>query len=265
MADSGTRESEIKAQIVEAGRRLYQWRFIAAGDGNISVRQGEYLYFTPTGMCKGFLKPEDIVKTDLEGHRVEGIRSPSSEALMHLEVYRLRPDVAAVVHAHPPHATGYAVAGLALDKALLPEVILTMGCIPLAEYSTPTTQEVVVAIRSLIPDHDALLLSNHGAVTYGNDLETAYFRMETLEHFAHISIVAKILGRERVLSQDDLSRLYASQYRGEQGEGEAQKPVPGCPLPAEGLASRSEETWTLTRTQLFDIIDRILRRVQGNE
>ena len=131
---------------------------------------------------------------------------------------RLRLDVNAVVHAHPPYATGYAVAGLALDKALLPEVILAMGCIPLAEYSTPTTEEVARVIRGLVPGHDALLLSNHGAVTYGKDLETAYYRMETLEHFARISIVAKILGRERVLSEDDLRRLYASQYKASGGK-----------------------------------------------
>jgi len=256
-------EADIKDQIVEAGRRLYANKFIAAADGNVSARLGEHLYFTPTGMCKGFLKPEDIVKTDLTGRKTEGIRNPSSEALMHLEVYRLRSDVRAVVHAHPPNATGYAVAGLALDKALLPEVILTMGCIPLAEYSTPTTDEVVRAIRDLIPRHDALLLSNHGAVTYGKDIETAYFRMETLEHFARISIVAKILGRERVLSEDDLKRLYASQYKGENGQGmgnmAVMQPRPGCPLPAESL---EEETLTLTRSQLFEIIDQILSRVQ---
>ncbi len=263
-------ESEIKDQIVEIGRRLYANKFIAAADGNISARVGEFLYFTPTGMCKGFLQPEDIVKTDLAGNKVEGIRNPSSEALMHLEIYRLRPDVDAVVHAHPPHATGYAVAGMALDKALLPEVILTMGCIPLAEYSTPTTGEVARAIRALIPHHDALLLSNHGAVTYGRDIESAYFKMETLEHFARISIVAKILGRERVLSEDALKRLYASQSRGEYimeaGGGSPALPprVPGCPVPAEALLASSEETLTLTRSQLFEIIDQIVSRVQGH-
>jgi len=231
---------------------------------------GQLLYFTPTGMCKGFLKPEDIVKTDLAGKKVEGLRNPSSEALMHLEIYRLRPDVSAVVHAHPPHATGYAVAGMALDKALLPEVILTMGCIPLAEYSTPTTDEVARAIRDLIPEHDALLLSNHGAVTYGRDIESAYFKMETLEHFARISIVAKILGRERVLSEDALKRLYASQNRSEymmetEGGMPPGKPrAPGCPVPAEALGASSEETLNLTRSQLFEIIDQILNRVQGH-
>src|SRR5688572_5004558 len=262
-------EAEIKNQIVEVGRRLYANRFIAAGDGNISARVGNSLLFTPTGTCKGFLKAEDIVKTDLEGKKLEGTRNPSSEALMHLEIYKLRPDVQAVVHAHPPYATGYAVAGMPLDKALLPEVILTMGCIPLAEYSTPTTEEVARAIRDLIPFHDALLLSNHGAVTYGKDMETAYFKMETLEHFARISTVAKILGRERVLSQDMLKRLYASQYKsGSEPPPEAasmmhKQQMPGCPIPAEQIAQSQEETVTLTRSQLFEIIDQIVGRVQG--
>src|SRR5437773_8823181 len=152
-------EPGIREQIVEIGRRLYANKFIAARDGNISVRLGELLYYIPTGMCKGVLKTEDIVKTDLGGKKVEGIRNPSSEALMHLEVYRLRPDVYAVVHAHPPHATGYAVAGMALDKGLLPEVILTMGCMPLAEYSTLTTEEVARVIRELLPYHDAFVIS----------------------------------------------------------------------------------------------------------
>ena len=255
----------IKEQIVEIGRRLYANKFIAAGDGNISARLGEFLYFTPTGMCKGFLRTEDIVKTDLGGKKVEGIRNPSSEALMHLEVYRLRPDVYAVVHAHPPHATGYAVAGMALDKALLPEVIVTLGCIPLAEYSTPTTEEVARAIRDLVPHHDALLLSNHGAVTYGKDLESAYFKMETLEHFALISIVAKILGRERVLSEDAVKRLYATQSRSEYRADTAETRTlrtPGCPVPAEALESPSEETLTLTKSQLFQISDEIVSRVR---
>jgi len=255
-------QGDVKTQIVDVGRRLYENRFIAAGDGNISARVDGRLYFTPTATCKGFLVPDDIVTTDLEGRKLEGKREPSSEAAMHLEIYRRRPDVAAVVHAHPPFATGYAVAGMPLDKALLPEVILTMGCIPLAEYSTPTTEEVALAIRNLIPAHDALLLSNHGAVTYGRDLESAYFKMETLEHFARISIVAKILGRERVLSKEALDRLYASQSRGEyQSMGPASATRgPSCPVPAEGV--EAAETITLTRSELFDIIDRVVERME---
>lgn len=260
-------EADIRRQIVEVGRRMYENKFIAAGDGNISARFGEFLFFTPTGACKGFLRPEEIVKTDLEGGKIEGTRNPSSEALMHLEIYKLRPDVFAVVHAHPPHATGFAVAGLALDKALLPEVILSMGCIPLAEYSTPTTEEVARAIRGLIPHNDALLLSNHGAVTYGNDMESAYFKMETLEHFAHISINARILGRERVLTREELNRLFASQYRMQDSGMPAvahRTPLPGCPLPAESVGASSEETLTLTRSQLFEIIDQVVKAVRGS-
>lgn len=264
-------ELETKEEIVAVGRRLYANRFIAAGDGNISARIGDQLLFTPTGMCKGLLKTEDIVKTDLEGKKLEGTRNPSSEALMHIEIYRQRPDVGAVVHAHPPHATGYAVAGMPLDKALLPEVILTLGCIPLAEYSTPTTEEVARAIRDLVPHHDALLLSNHGAVTYAGDLQTAYFKMETLEHFAGISIIARILGREQVLSEDALSRLYATQTGAEYQAAESAMGVshparvPGCPVTSDALARGiTEETLTLTRSELFEIIDKVVERVRGD-
>jgi L-fuculose-phosphate aldolase len=128
---------------------------------------------------------------------------------MHLEIYRLRPEVKAVVHAHPPHATAFAVAGIPLNRAVLPEVILTLGAIPLVRYVTPTTDELAGAVRPLVRDHDALLLSNHGALTMGHDLESAYFKMETLEHFARVSVIARILGREQLLSKEDLSRLYA--------------------------------------------------------
>jgi len=262
-------EKEIRRQIVEIGRRMYANKFIAAGDGNISARFGATLLLTPTGMCKGFLRPEDIVTTDLEGKKIEGVRNPSSEALMHLEIYRTRADVRAVVHAHPPIATGYAVAGIPLDKALLPEVILSMGCIPLAQYSTPTTEEVAQAIREILPHHDALLLSNHGAVTYGSDLESAYFKMETLEHFAKISLVSKILGRERVLSGAELARLFATQASGAMEYGSAggmapRQPRPGCPLPAEAVDPGSgDDMVMLSKNQLFEIIDRILGAVQG--
>ncbi len=202
-------ETELKDHIVEIGRRLYEKRLIAAFEGNISARLGDRLYFTPTGRCKGLLNREDIVLADLDGKKREGIWEPSSESGMHLEIYRIRPDVKAVVHAHPPHATAFAVAGIPLDKAVLPEVILALGAVPLVQYVTPTTDELARAVRPLARGHDALLLSNHGALTMGHDLESAYFRMETLEHFAWVSVNARILGRERLLSKEDLARLFA--------------------------------------------------------
>ena len=126
---------------------------------------------------------------------------------MHLAVYQDRPDVKAVVHAHPPLATGFAVAGIPLDRAVLAEVITTLGSIPIADYGTPSTAELPATVRKYIKAHDGLLLANHGALTAGKDLFSAYYKMETIEHFARISLVARLLGRERVLSREEVMRL----------------------------------------------------------
>ena len=145
------------------------------------------------------MTPDMMCITDLEGRKLQGDRDPSSEMLMHLEVYRQRPDVQAVVHAHPPIATGFAVAGIPLDRAVLAEVLTTLGSIPIAEYATPSTQELPEAVRKYIKAHDGMLLANHGALTVGGDLFAAYYKMETIEHFAKISLVARLLGRENLI------------------------------------------------------------------
>jgi len=142
---------------------------------------------------------------------------------MHLEVYRNRPDVRAVVHAHPPLATGFAVAGIPLDRAVLAEVITTLGSIPIAKYGTPSTQELPDAVRQYIKAHDGLLLANHGALTVGHELFAAYYKMETIEHFATISLVARMLGGERLLSQDEVLRL-----QGLRGSYGIASPAPIC-------------------------------------
>src|SRR5206468_4621992 len=144
-----------------------------------------------------------MVVTDLDGKKIAGERNPSSEMQMHLEVYRQRPDVQAVVHAHPPVATAFAVAGIPLDRAVLAEVVTTLGSIPIAEYATPSTRELPDAVRKYIKAHDAMLLANHGALTVGTDLFSAYYKMETIEHFAKISLVARLLGGERLLSRQE--------------------------------------------------------------
>ena len=154
----------------------------------------ERVLTTPTCMNKGMLAPEDLVIIDLEGRHVAGDRKASSELAMHLLFYRMRPDVHAICHAHPPTATGFAVAGRALDQALLPEVIVGLGQIPLVKYGTPGTPELSAAIEPYVPHYDALLLANHGAVTCGPDLITAFFRMETIEHFAKITLAAEMAG-----------------------------------------------------------------------
>src|SRR4028118_313632 len=172
--------SDLRRQIVEIGRLAYQKGWVAANDGNISVRLGpDRILATPTGVSKGMMAPEDLIVCDLGGNKVEGVRERTSEILMHMTIYEMRPDVQAIVHAHPPVATGFAVAGRPLNLALLPEVIVGLGCIPLAGYGLPGTPELSEALKPFIPSHDALLMANHGAVCYADELMKAFFRMET--------------------------------------------------------------------------------------
>ena len=217
-------EATLRADIVEVGRRMYARGYTASNDGNISVRLGsDRLLMTPKSVCKGFMTPDMMCITDLTGRKLEGDRDPSSEMQMHLEVYRQRPDVQAVVHAHPPTATGFAVAGIPLDRAVLAEVLTTLGSIPIAEYATPSTKELPEAVRKYIKAHDGMLLANHGALTVGSDLYAAYYKMETIEHFAKISLVARLLGRENLLSREEVMRL--QDLRGSYG---IKAPAPIC-------------------------------------
>jgi L-fuculose-phosphate aldolase len=234
MGQQMTSESQLRGDIVEVGRRLYARGYTASNDGNISVRlDGGRLLMTPTGVCKGFMTPEIMCITDLEGKKLAGERDPSSEIQMHLEAYRRRPDVQAVVHAHPPIATGFAVAGIPLDRAVLAEVVTTLGSVPIAEYATPSTKELPEAVRQYVQAHDGMLLANHGALTLGKDLFSAYYKMETIEHFAKISLVARLLGGERVLSREEVFRL--QDLRGRYGIA-APAPIcadPTSPTPAD--------------------------------
>jgi len=220
-------QAQLRADIVEVGRRLWTRGFVASNDGNISVRIGpDRLLMTPSGVSKGFMTPEMMVVTDLQGQVVsaEPGRKPSSEIQMHLVAYRERPDVAAVVHAHPPLSTGFAVAGLPLDRAVLAEVVTTLGSIPIAKYGTPSTRELAESVAAHVKAHDGILLANHGAVALGKDLYAAYYKMETIEHFARISLVARMLGREHLLSREEVGRL--QQLRGTYGIA---SPAPICP------------------------------------
>jgi L-fuculose-phosphate aldolase len=222
-----TVESTLRADIVEVGRRMYARGYTASNDGNISVRLGaDRLLMTPKSVCKGFMTPDMMCITDLEGRKLQGDRDPSSEMLMHLEVYRQRPDMQAVVHAHPPIATGFAVAGIPLDRAVLAEVLTTLGSIPIAAYATPSTSELPAAVRQYIKAHDGMLLANHGALTVGADLFAAYYKMETIEHFAKISLVARLLGRENLIAREEVERL-----QGLRGTYGIKAPAPICPDP----------------------------------
>lgn len=226
-------EARLRADIVEVGRRLYARGYTASNDGNISVRLDDgRLLMTPKSVCKGFMDPAMMCVTDLDGKKLSGERDPSSEMLMHLEVYRQRPDVQAVVHAHPPIATGFAVAGIPLDRAVLAEVVTTLGSVPIADYATPSTMELPNAVRKYVKSHDGMLLANHGALTIGADLFSAYYKMETIEHFAKISFVARMLGGERLLSREEVERL-----QGLRGAYGIASPAPICPDPSDGGAA----------------------------
>jgi L-fuculose-phosphate aldolase len=221
---------QLRADIVEVGRRLWVRGYVASNDGNISVRVGsDRLLMTPASVSKGFMTPDMMVVTDLEGKLISGApgRKPSSEILMHLVAYRERPDVNAVVHSHPPLSTGFAVAGIPLDRAVLAEVVTTLGAIPIAEYGTPSTSELASTVAPYVRAHDGLLLANHGALALGADLFAAYYKMETIEHFARISLVARMLGREHLLSREEVERLQA--LRGRYGIA---APAPICPDPS---------------------------------
>jgi L-fuculose-phosphate aldolase len=211
----------------EIGRRLDAKGFIAANDGNLSQRQGaDSFLVTSTGSRKGRLRPEEIVCVDAAGNLLAGGKPPTSESRMHVAIYRLRPDAGAVVHAHPPVATGFAVARLPLDACVLPEVILTLGSVPLAPYGAPGTAELGATLEPFLRGHDAILLANHGAVTLGSDLEQAYDRMERLEHTARIFLVAHLLGRVQSLGRGEVERLLDA------GPGRPPQPLPCRPAPA---------------------------------
>src|SRR4029078_7645486 len=193
---------------------LQQRRYIAATDGNLSVRLDEdRVLVTPTGMSKGAMKTADMVIVDMDGHQIKGRRTVTREIGMHLLVYRMRPDVNAVVHAHPRTATGFAAAGIALNQPLVCEVVIGLGQIPLAPYGTPGTPELAETLEPLIPDYDAILMANHGVVTYGSDLQSAYMKMETVEHFAQITLVTHRLVKQQPLECAALEKLVAARSR----------------------------------------------------
>jgi L-fuculose-phosphate aldolase len=219
VADSITRgnskpEDTHRREICTAGRWIHARHFAPATDGNISVRLDDSrILATPTCVSKGMMTPDDLVITDLQGQLVSGQHRPSSELGMHLLIYQQRPDVHAICHAHPPIATGFAAAGIPLDSAILSEAVLSLGCVPLAPYATPGTPELCDSIAPLLRNYDAILMANHGVVTYGPDLLTAFFRMETVEHFAHVSLVTELLGKKSLLSARDVDKLLAARAR----------------------------------------------------
>ena len=217
---------DVARSIVECCRRIYEIGLIAGADGNVVVRVGEdRALVTPSGLLKCDLTPDDIVEVDLSGRKVRGHRASSSELDMHLRVLRARPDVLAIVHAHPPTATGFTVAGEAFDACILPELVFQVGWVPSVPYGTPGTSELGDRIQPFLAKHDALLLANHGAITFGKTLDEAAIRMESLEHAAKIIFTARMLGRVNPLTPTDVKKL--EDLRREKGGF----PYPGCPTP----------------------------------
>lgn len=200
--------------IIEVGRRLDQLGYVPATDGNISVRlSSREIVATTSGVRKGFLQPRDLVVIDPEGQVLRGAGRPSTEIQMHLRIYRDRPDAMAVVHAHPPTATGFAVAGIPLTACVLPEVVATIGAVPLAPYATPSTADLPESIAPFIRDHDAILLANHGVVAFAPTLFDAANRMETVEQFARILFVATTLGQVNRLTGGQVDQLNEIRHR----------------------------------------------------
>src|SRR5215469_2206228 len=223
-------ERKHREEIVRYGKMLHERGFVAAMDGNLSVRlQGDRIMVTPTCLSKGAMKSGDMVIVDLEGSHLSGRRNVTSEIGMHLLIYRMRPDVQAIVHAHPPTATGFAAAGIALTEPLVCEVVMGLGCIPLARYGTPGTSELAQTLEPYVPNYDAILMSNHGVVTYGDTLEHAYMKMETVEHFAQIALVTHLLGRQQPLKQVEIEKLLLARTKYFGAKLASSMPMPGIP------------------------------------
>jgi len=251
-------EEEHRRDICAVGQWIHQRSYVASTDGNISLRLDPRRILTsPTGISKGMMTPEDLVITDLNGVKLSGRRNPSSELAMHLLIYRRRPDINAVCHAHPPTATGYASAGLPLNRAILAELVLSLGCIPVARYGTPGTTELTDAIEPLVQNYDAVLMANHGVVTYGPDLLTAFFRMETTEHFAHVALVTELLGKQVLLSGGDVEKLLAARAR--YGAQTAAPTNTECPITSDAEGA-DEQRITLTRRELETLIDEAVQK-----
>jgi L-fuculose-phosphate aldolase len=266
-------EREYRDDICQIGRLVFQKGWVAANDGNITIRlDAERILATPTGVCKGLMQPDDLIIVDMKGNKISGRAERTSEIAMHTTVYGLRPDIKAVVHAHPPVATGFATAGRQLNLGLLPEVIIGLGCVPLAAYGLPGTDALTEPMLPLIPKFDALMMANHGAVCYGEDVFKAYFKMETMEHFARIQLVAELLGGPKVLPRVEVDKLLDSRTR--YGVKAKSAGEPNCPVAAEDVGSSSscgvsaglgnqprsqEEHFYVSRSELVQMVEDALK------
>ncbi len=243
--------SSILNDMVSVCHRLAQRGMVSATDGNISVRtESGTIFATRSSVHKGDVTINDIVEVDRTGKLISGTGKPSTELKMHLFIYEQRPDVNAVVHAHPTVATAFAASGQALDNPVFPEVLVMLGIIPLAPYATPSTDEVPESIRPFVHEHNALLLANHGAVTYAQDLQQAYFAMEKLEHAAQIILFARMLGGERSLTNNQIQKLIDVS---EQSYGKKVQFTTG---------EHHQKSAAFTEDDVYEIIKRVLQRLE---
>lgn len=204
-------EFELKKLMCEIGRRVYNRGMVAANDGNFSVKLNDNEFLcTPTGVSKGFMTPEYICKVDAKGNVIQanGNFKPSSEIKMHMRVYEKRPDVNAVVHAHPSYATSFAIAGIPLTAPIMPEAVIALGCVPIAKYGTPSTMEIPDAVEEYLPYFDQVLLENHGALSWAPDLLSAYHKMESIEFYAELLYKSKMLGGPKEFDKEQIEKLY---------------------------------------------------------
>lgn len=250
-------EFELKKMICEIGRRVWTRGYVAANDGNISAKLNDKeVLTTPTGVSKGFMTPDMIIKVDMNGKVLSGSSKyrPSSEVKMHLDVYKEREDVKSVLHAHPPYCTSFAVAGIPLNQCVLPEAIIVIGSVPIAEYGLPSTNELPDNIRPYLQKSEAILMQNHGALTVGADLVSAYHRMETLEHTAKIIHLSRQLGNVNVLPQNEVDRLMALR-----GNYNVQGKITACQA---APASPKKDKSNISEQTIADITSKVLQRLK---
>jgi len=252
----------LKREILEVGKRIYDRGYIASNDGNISARlEDGRILITPTGISKGFMKEEDLILVDSEGKILSGNKQPSSEMQMHLYIYKNRPDVNSVCHAHPPYATGFAVAGIPLDKKILPESIITFGSIPLVEYGTPGGEKLYLPLLKYLNNYDAFLLANHGAVTVGSDVLSTYHKMETVEHTAHITFIAQQLGNVNELDKDEIAKLILQREKFSIRKNVGNEQVTTQPV-STSINSSKPEIDNSTKELIIKISEDILKQIR---
>lgn len=259
-------EYTLKQQILFFGRRMYDKNMIAANDGNISARaEGNTLWLTPSGFCKADLTEEDLILIDSAGKIREGKHPVSSEYRMHQAIYVQRPDAGAVVHAHPIYATAFATARISLEECVLPEIITTLGSVPLVPYEAPSTEELAKSVSETLRDCNVCLMANHGVVALGGDVSEAYYRLERVEHYARILFIARLLGGEKKLTSQETQQLYGQNHVLHRPFCKttdifSENPDTHCPS-----CTPTQPPRPLSSAELSDIIREVIKNIQDSD